>query len=123
MESSRRLERECQRNIELIWLISLLLPGFKTVAVADTLWLPQALPPRRKNLADHAEFLRSVTLRRFSSHLQKLARSIGQGHLHRRLKHKPAVIFDGRFTAALDPLPSPIPPRDAVVLSESRLPS
>ena len=31
-KSSRRLERECQRNIELIWLISLLLPGFKTVA-------------------------------------------------------------------------------------------
>jgi hypothetical protein len=29
MESSRR---ELQRNIELIWLISLLLPGFKTVA-------------------------------------------------------------------------------------------
>ena len=37
-------------------------------AVADSLWLPQALPPRRKNLADHAEFLRSVTLRRWSSH-------------------------------------------------------
>jgi hypothetical protein len=36
-------------------------------AVADTLWLPQALPQRCKNLADHAEFLRSATLRRLSS--------------------------------------------------------
>src|ERR1700726_5251915 len=30
--SSRRLERECQRNIELIWLTGQLAPDFKTVA-------------------------------------------------------------------------------------------
>jgi transposase len=30
--SSRRLERECQRNIELIWLIGQLAPDFKTIA-------------------------------------------------------------------------------------------
>src|SRR5438552_3196398 len=30
--SSRRLERECQRNIEMIWLIGQLAPDFKTIA-------------------------------------------------------------------------------------------
>ena len=30
--SSRRLERECQRNIEVIWLIGQLAPDFKTIA-------------------------------------------------------------------------------------------
>ena len=30
--SSRRLERECQRNIELIWLTGQLTPDFKTIA-------------------------------------------------------------------------------------------
>lgn len=30
--SSRRLERECQRNVGLMWLASRLAPGFKTIA-------------------------------------------------------------------------------------------
>jgi transposase len=30
--SSRRLERECQRNIEMIWLTGQLAPDFKTTA-------------------------------------------------------------------------------------------
>jgi transposase len=29
--SSRRLERECQRNIEMIWLTGQLAPDFKTI--------------------------------------------------------------------------------------------
>jgi len=32
IQSSRRLERECQRNIELMWLIGRLAPDFKTIA-------------------------------------------------------------------------------------------
>jgi transposase len=32
VQSSRRLEREAQRNIELIWLTGKLAPGFKTIA-------------------------------------------------------------------------------------------
>jgi transposase len=32
IQSSRRLERECERNIELMWLIGKLSPDFKTVA-------------------------------------------------------------------------------------------
>lgn len=32
VHSSRRLERECQRNIELIWLTGQLAPDFKTIA-------------------------------------------------------------------------------------------
>jgi len=32
LQSSRRLERECGRNIELIWLTARLMPDFKTIA-------------------------------------------------------------------------------------------
>ena len=32
IQSSRRLERECQRNVELMWLIGRLSPDFKTIA-------------------------------------------------------------------------------------------
>jgi hypothetical protein len=32
IQSSRRLERECQRNVELIWLTERLAPDFKTIA-------------------------------------------------------------------------------------------
>jgi transposase len=32
VQSSRRLERETQRNIELMWLTSRLMPDFKTIA-------------------------------------------------------------------------------------------
>jgi hypothetical protein len=30
--SSRRLERECQRNVEMMWLTGRLAPDFKTIA-------------------------------------------------------------------------------------------
>jgi transposase len=32
VQSSRRLERECQRNIELVWLTGRLMPDFKPIA-------------------------------------------------------------------------------------------
>jgi len=32
IQSSRRLERESQRNLELIWLMERLTPDFKTIA-------------------------------------------------------------------------------------------
>src|SRR5215831_14821373 len=32
VQSSRRLERECQRNLELLWLTGRLAPDFKTIA-------------------------------------------------------------------------------------------
>jgi transposase len=32
IQSSRRLEREAQRNLELIWLTGKLMPDFKTIA-------------------------------------------------------------------------------------------
>jgi transposase len=32
VRSSRRLERECQRNVELMWLTGRLVPDFKTIA-------------------------------------------------------------------------------------------
>ncbi len=32
VQSSQRLERECQRNVELVWLTGRLIPDFKTIA-------------------------------------------------------------------------------------------
>jgi transposase len=32
IQSSRRLEKECQRNVELMWLTGRLMPDFKTIA-------------------------------------------------------------------------------------------
>lgn len=32
VQSSRRLERECQRNVEVMWLVGQLAPDFKTIA-------------------------------------------------------------------------------------------
>jgi len=32
VQSSRRLERECQRNVELVWLTGHLIPDFKTIS-------------------------------------------------------------------------------------------
>jgi transposase len=32
IQSSRRLEMECQRNVELMWLVGRLAPDFKTIA-------------------------------------------------------------------------------------------
>ncbi|WP_205508364.1 transposase, partial [Stenotrophomonas indicatrix] len=32
VRSSRRLERECQRNVELMWLLGRLAPDHKTIA-------------------------------------------------------------------------------------------
>src|ERR1700731_2022401 len=32
VQSSRRIERECQRNVELVWLSGRLMPDFKTIA-------------------------------------------------------------------------------------------
>jgi transposase len=41
VQSSRRLERECQRNIELMWLTGRLTPDFKTIADfrRDSTWV------------------------------------------------------------------------------------
>ena len=39
VRSSRKLERECRRNVELMWLLRRLAPDFKTIAVS----LPKTL--------------------------------------------------------------------------------
>ena len=36
VQSSRRLERECERNVELMWLTGRLAPDFKTIAAYFT---------------------------------------------------------------------------------------
>ena len=41
VQSSRRLEREAQRNIELMWLTGRLAPDFKTIADFRTGWMEQ----------------------------------------------------------------------------------
>jgi transposase len=48
IQSSRRLERECQRNLELMWLTGRLAPDFKTIADFrrdNGKRHPQRLPP------------------------------------------------------------------------------
>jgi transposase len=37
IQSRRRLERECQRNVELMWLTGRLAPDFKTIAEGNNL--------------------------------------------------------------------------------------
>ena len=46
VQSSRRLERKCRRNIELIWLTGRLMPDFKTSRLPQRYWRghPPALP-------------------------------------------------------------------------------
>jgi len=45
VQSSRRLEREAQRNVEVMWLTGRLTPDFKTIAdFAKTMGLPSARP-------------------------------------------------------------------------------
>jgi hypothetical protein len=46
IQSSRRLERETQRNLELIWLTGRLSPVFKTIGVGSGTFLVSALNPR-----------------------------------------------------------------------------
>ena len=51
IQSSRRLERECQRNVELMWLTGRLAPDFKTIADFrrdNGSRHPQRLPPLRR---------------------------------------------------------------------------
>ena len=36
IQSSRRLEKETQRNVELMWLVERLTPEFRTIAVFQT---------------------------------------------------------------------------------------
>jgi transposase len=38
VQSSRRLEREAGRNVELMWLLGRLAPDFKTIADSPILW-------------------------------------------------------------------------------------
>ena len=40
VRSSRRLERECFRNVELMWLLRRLAPDFKTIAVVNQDYAP-----------------------------------------------------------------------------------
>ena len=62
VQSSRRLERECQRDVELVWLTGRLIPDFKTIAdfrKDNGEAIPQSLPRvrmlcRRLNLLGDA---------------------------------------------------------------------
>ena len=51
IQSSRRLEREAQRNVELMWLTGRLTPDFKTIAdfrKRQRAGDPQRVPPVRR---------------------------------------------------------------------------
>jgi transposase len=57
IQSSRRLEREAQRNIELMWLTGRLAPDFKTIARQSD---PQRLPSVRHAMPAPGPVLRSA---------------------------------------------------------------
>jgi hypothetical protein len=50
VQSSRRLERECGRNLELIWLTGRLAPDFTTIADFRRPGHPRGLLPLRRTL-------------------------------------------------------------------------
>ncbi len=68
IQSSRRLEREAQRNVELMWLVERLAPDFKTIA------------DFRK---DNGKAIRNVC-RQFVVLCQNLGLVCGRGGRHRR---------------------------------------
>ena len=47
VRSSRRLEREARRNLEVIWLLRGLAPGYRTIAEFRKSWQPCARGGRR----------------------------------------------------------------------------
>jgi transposase len=72
MRSSRRLEREAQRNLEVCWLIDRLRPSFKTIADFGAITRRRSSPPAASSYAFAAASRcwagrsRRSTARRFS---------------------------------------------------------
>jgi transposase len=56
VQSSRRLEHETQRNIELMWLTGRLMPDFKTIANFRKDWLHMVGNRSRMNRETHVRF-------------------------------------------------------------------
>jgi len=56
VQSSRRLEHECQRNVELMWLTGRLAPDFKTIG------RPSTVPSRRHSAPHEQVVLRGLPL-------------------------------------------------------------
>ena len=54
VRSSRRLERECQRNVELMWLLNRLAPDHKTIAEFRRRRARHCAPWRRRSCASAA---------------------------------------------------------------------
>jgi transposase len=58
MRSSRQLRAECQRNVEVMWLMGQLVPSFKTIAAFRSV----NAAPFQKVCAEFVQFLRAIEL-------------------------------------------------------------
>ena len=105
VQSSRRLERECARNLELIWLTGRLKPDFKTIAD----FRKDNGPSIRKVCREFIAFCREIDLldasivaidgSKFKA-VNAKSKSFTQGKLKRRLEEIDAAI--ARYLAELD---------------------
>ena len=97
VQSSRRLEREAQRNIELMWLVGRLAPDFKTIAdfrkdngaairaVCRSLWaLPSARLFTRRRCCDRRQQVQSGEQPRQELHRRQGHRADGAGQRQHR---------------------------------------
>jgi transposase len=105
VQSSRRLERECARNLELIWLTGRLKPDFKTIAD----FRKDNGPSIRKVCREFIAFCRDIDLldasvvaidgSKFKA-VNAKSKSFTRGKLKRRLEEIDAAI--ARYLAELD---------------------
>src|SRR6202041_2871975 len=105
IQSSRRLERETARNVEMMWLTGRLTPDFKTIADFRKDNGPGIRPPRRQfvalcrslNLFAHA--MVAIDGSRFKA-VNSRDRSFSRGSIERRMEQVEASIE--RYLSALE---------------------
>ena len=125
VQSSRRLERECQRNIEVMWLVGQLTPDFKTIADFrrdNGPAIRKRLPPLRRALPRHA----SARLKRGRDRRQQVQggespreefheRTIGETDRSHREHHRSAISRSSiaRIAGKRSPAFQFLPPKSA----------
>ena len=106
VQSSRRIERECQRNVELVWLTGRLMPDFKTIAdfrkdngeAIRKMCRAFVLPCRRLDLLSDASV--AIDGRKRFQAVNARDRNFTQAKMKRRLEQIDASI--ARYLSQLD---------------------
>ena len=123
IQSSRRLERECQRNVELMWLTGRLVPDFKAIAdfrrdngkgIGNVCrrFVAQRAYHRARTQADITKSGGIHTLRHcFATHLLEggvdlftIQKLLGHGHISSTGRYMHLISPQFRPEKALDPL-------------------